>query len=118
MRNKPGYLLRAGMAGAAYLLHLHGPLDASRAARLRLRLLVHLATGCKKVILDLKRVPYIDSDGLRALEALRTDWHDVPIELRNANKRVRRTLSLVHLDRLLAPPAPIVHLSRGVGQAG
>ncbi len=83
------------------VMHPAGPLDRSGAVRLTLQLLRRLAEGCKKVILDLKKVPYIDSDGIRALLRVMQDHTDVGFEVHNANKKVRRTLTLTHLNERL-----------------
>ena len=83
-----------------------GPLDRWGCVRLRFRILGRIAKGCKKLLLDLKRVPYVDSDGVRLLKWLREEWSDTAIELTNANRSVCRTLSLSHLDGVLSVSRP------------
>jgi anti-anti-sigma factor len=87
------------------LIHLAGPLDRWGVVRMRFKLLVRLARGCSRVVLDLRKVPYIDSDGIKALRGLRDDWQDVRVELINANSDVRRTLRLSRVEDLLAEAA-------------
>ncbi len=88
------------------LIHLAGPLDRWGCVRMRFKLLVRLAKGCGRVVLDLRRVPYIDSDGIKALRWLRDDWQDVRVELVNVNSDVLRTLRLSRLEDLVADGAP------------
>lgn len=83
---------------SAQVVKVQGPLDKWGAARLRLQLLMPVASGCQKLLLDMRRVPYIDSDGIKTLLALKEDWEGVSIELLNANKSIRRALSLTRLD--------------------
>lgn len=80
---------------------LRGPFDRWGAVKLRFRLLLPLARGCKQIVLDLRRVPYVDSDGLKTLKSLQTDHADVHFEIANANRSVQRTLHLAMLDSLL-----------------
>ena len=82
-------------------VRLRGPFDRWGAVKLRFRLLLLLARGCKEVTLDLRRVPYIDSDGVKTLKALQEDYSDVSFELSNVNRSVQRTLQLAMLDGLL-----------------
>ena len=91
-------------AAAAIIVKLAGPLDRWGSIRLRLKLLLHLARGCKKLILDLRRVPWIDSDGIRTLRGLLQDHSDVSVEIAHPNKNVRKTLSLIGLDSLCQRP--------------
>lgn len=83
-------------------LHLSGPFDRWGCIRLRFKLLMRLAKGITRLTVDLRRVPYIDSDGLKMIRWLRDDWKDLTLEIINANKSVTRTLMLSHLDDLIA----------------
>ncbi|MCC6485308.1 MAG: STAS domain-containing protein [Armatimonadetes bacterium] len=84
------------------VVHPAGPLDRSGAVRLTLQLIARLARGCKRIILDFKKVPYIDSDGIRALLKVMQQHTDVPFEVHNANQRIQRILTLTRVtDKLL-----------------
>lgn len=62
-----------------------------------------LEKGDRRLVLDMKAVPYINSDGLRMLqEALRqADEAQASLSLANANDNVLRTLSLSQVDKLV-----------------
>ncbi|MEI6915806.1 MAG: STAS domain-containing protein [Armatimonadota bacterium] len=83
------------------VLHPNGPLDKTGSTKLVIKLLSRLAGGCRKIIIDLRRVPYIDSDGIRTILGLLKEYADVVFEVRNANQKILRTLSLLHLDNKL-----------------
>jgi anti-sigma B factor antagonist len=55
------------LAPDAALVCLDGRLDAANSLELKDRLAAMINTGCLRLIVDLERVPFIDSSGLVAL---------------------------------------------------
>lgn len=87
------------------LIHLKGPLDRWGTIRLRFKLLFKLARGCQRLVLDMKRVPFVDSDGVRLLRWLVEDFDNLALEVVNANSRVLRTLEWSRMENLVKRPA-------------
>ncbi len=86
----------------SYLLVLAGELDldtANELGRAGLRLLTH--DGCKRLVLDLMDVSFIDCAGIGALIHLRNAAHDagLPLTILDPSGRVTRLLHLAGLDR-------------------
>jgi stage II sporulation protein AA (anti-sigma F factor antagonist) len=88
---------------SALVLVLHGELDVAYAPELRQELGA-LAGDGRKLILDLRRLDFIDSSGIAVLldaarDARRDGW-DLGI-IRGGSPEVERVLSLTGLDDLL-----------------
>jgi anti-sigma B factor antagonist len=96
----PGFQLQIVEAGGRVLARAVGELDAEAAATLESQLAPLCHPG-RRVILDLRRVEYLDSNGVRVLLRLHRDLQAGDGELRlvlQADSRARRTLSLLQLE--------------------
>jgi anti-anti-sigma factor len=86
-------------AGRMALATVLGALDLSHTARF-LEPLRNLSNSCRRLVVDLRRTEFVDSDGVRALLQLRELLQERGTELRlvaPVGGRVRRTLDLLRL---------------------
>ena len=81
-----------------------GSLGQYAAERVRQVMMSCLAKGDRQLVLDMKAVPYINTEGLRMLQELlhQAEIRDATLSLANANSRVLRTLALTHMDQRLS----------------
>ena len=84
-------------------LVIAGEIDAASAPQLERAALA----ACKRggdIWLDLARVPFLDSSGLRVLVAVRSELQAAECELHlvNVDRRVMRVLEATHLDKVLS----------------
>src|SRR5438552_1582110 len=89
--------------GRTALVGWRGPLDVETVARFEERLDPYLKEPDQSILLDLRRVEYIDSAGLRFLLALRerlAEARDRVILIVKRESRVERTLCLVGFDKM------------------
>lgn len=103
-RPDAGFETRVADTGRMVLARAQGPLDSNHAAGFLERLRTSCAPG-RCLVLDLRRVDCIDSDGVRALLALQEAAVAAQTELRTVvqpGSRVARTLSLLRLQDQLA----------------
>lgn len=95
---------RVWEAGRRVLARAFGELDGEAARALESRLLP-LCRGRRRVVLDLRGVEYLDSNGVRALLRLHHQLQGQGGELRlvvHAGSRALRTLTLLQLDEHFA----------------
>ena len=90
---------------AHIVLALSGRLDLASAPDLRAAITTTVHHGAPRVVLDLGRVPFIDSSGLGALVGGLKQARDAGGDLRIARPQpeVLDILSLMRLDRVLEP---------------
>ncbi len=96
----PSFDLRVAEAGRSVMVRVEGPLDVEHAPVLTARLRALCGPG-RRMVLDMRRVQFVDSAGVRALLALRADLEGERGELRlviEPGSRVARTLALLHLQ--------------------
>jgi anti-sigma B factor antagonist len=82
-----------------------GPLDVATADSFRQQVQRLLGTGCRALILDLSGVPFVDSEGVRALLGLRDEAASRSAWLRvvvTPGSSVERTLRLLRFDALFS----------------
>lgn len=84
------------------MLSVSGELDAAGAPELRQAVLEVLGEGCRRLLLDLSEVDFIDSFGLGVLIGALKRVRTLNGELRLVvtERRVRRVLELCDLDRV------------------
>jgi anti-anti-sigma factor len=102
-RPGPSFEVRARQAGRMALAEVTGPLDREHSPVL-LERIRPLCDTARRVVLDLRRTEFIDSDAVRALLELRDGMEARGGELRlvvRPGSRVRRTLFLLGLDQRL-----------------
>ncbi len=85
-------------------LPLSGPLDRWGAIRLRSWVQAHVSNDCNKIVFDLRKTSFIDSDGIRTLRDVAASRGGVEVSLLNAKPKVHRTLSMSQMDRLVHLP--------------
>jgi anti-anti-sigma factor len=89
--------------GGTALVPWTGPLDLETVAAFEKQLDPYLRDPSRTIILDLRRVEYIDSAGLRFLLALRermAEARDRIVLMVSGESRVERTMRLVGFDQL------------------
>jgi len=89
--------------GRTALVGWRGPLDVETVARFEQHLNTYLQEPDQSILLDLRRVEYIDSAGLRFLLALRerlAECRDRTVLVVKRESRVERTLCLVGFDKM------------------
>jgi anti-anti-sigma factor len=96
-------LTRIFRGGRTWFVGLTGPLDTVSVDSFRETTAKLLGERCRSLVLDLRRVSYADSQGIRALLLLRDQMLQRRGRLRLVipeGSRVRRTLQLLRLDAL------------------
>jgi len=96
-------LTRIFRGGRTWFVGLTGPLDTVSVDGFRDTITNLLGERCRSLVLDLRRVSYADSQGIRALLLLRDQMLQRRGRLRLVipeSSRVRRTLQLLRLDAL------------------
>src|SRR5262249_20103585 len=96
-------LTRIFRGGRTWFVGLTGPLDTVSVDGFRETITNLLGERCRSLVLDLRRVSYADSQGIRALLLLRDQMLQRGGRLRLVipeSSRVRRTLQLLRLDAL------------------
>jgi anti-anti-sigma factor len=96
-------LTRIFRGGRTWFVGLTGPLDSVSVESFRETITRLLGERCRSLVLDLRRVSYADSQGIRALLLLRDQMLQRRGRLRLVipeGSRVRRTLQLLRLDAL------------------
>jgi anti-anti-sigma factor len=96
-------LTRVFRGGRTWFLGLTGPLDAVSVAGFRETVSGLLGEKCRSLVLDLRRVSYADSQGIRALLQLRDEMMQRRGRLRLVlpeTSRLRRALHLLQFDAL------------------
>jgi anti-anti-sigma factor len=96
-------LTRIFRGGRTWFVGLTGPLDTVSVDGFRDTITKLLGERCRSLVLDLRRVSYADSQGIRALLLLRDQMMQRRGRLRLVipeGSRVRRTLQLLRLDAL------------------
>ena len=96
-------LTRVFRAGRTWFVGLAGPLDSVSVATFRDLVARLQSEKCRFLVLDLRRVSYADSQGVRALLHLRDEIIQRRGRLRLVipeSNRVRRTLRLLRFDAL------------------
>ena len=85
------------------VLTAHGSLGEQASQRVRQVVMSCLDKGDRQLVLDMKAVPYINTDGLRMLQDVlqQAEMHEARLSLANANSRVLRTLNMTHMDQRL-----------------
>jgi anti-anti-sigma factor len=89
-------------ASATTLIPWTGPLDVETVPRYEERLSPYLRKPDQTILLDFRRVDYIDSAGLRFLLALKervAEYHDRIVLIMPQESRVERTVRLVGFDQ-------------------
>jgi len=78
-----------------------GSLGKDGSEHVRRAILSCLSKGDRQLVLDMRAVPYINSDGLRMLQDVlrEAETLDASLSLASPNSSVLRTLSLTRLDR-------------------
>ena len=81
----------------------HGSLGEQAAELVRQLVMSCLDRGDRELVLDMKAVPYINTEGLRMLQDVlqQAEIHEATLSLANANSRVLRTLNMTHMDQRL-----------------
>jgi anti-sigma B factor antagonist len=104
------HLQTIGPAGDCAVLQLAGEVDVYTAPALRQRMQDLAAKGTAHVIVDLRRVDFLDSTGLGALigglRVLRE--HDGSLILVITTKRIRRIFELTGLTKVFPPQASVL----------
>jgi anti-anti-sigma factor len=96
-------LTRIFRGGRTWFVGLTGPLDTVSVDGFRDTIAKLRGERCRSLVLDLRRVSYADSQGIRALLLLRDQMMQRRGRLRLVipeGSRVRRTLQLLRLDAL------------------
>jgi anti-anti-sigma factor len=96
-------LTRVFRGGRTWFLGVTGPLDAVSVAGFRETVKGLLGEKCRSLVLDLRRVSYADSQGIRALLQLRDEMMQRRGRLRLVlpeGSRLRRALHLLQFDAL------------------
>jgi anti-anti-sigma factor len=96
-------LTRVFRGGRTWFLGLNGPLDTVSVAAFRQTVTGLLGDKCRSLVLDLRRVSYADSQGIRALLQLRDEMMQRRGRLRLVlpeSGRLRRALHLLQFDAL------------------
>ncbi len=96
-------LARIFRGGQTWFVGLSGPLDLVSVATFRETVARLLAARCRLLVLDLRRVSYADSQGIRALLQLRDAMMQRRGKLRLVlpeTSRLRRSLKLLQFDAL------------------
>src|SRR5438552_13124244 len=96
-------LTRIFRGGRTWFVGLTGPLDTVSVDGFRETMTRLQSERCRSMVLDLRRVSYADSQGIRALLLLRDQMLQRRARLRLVipeSSRVRRTLQLLRLDAL------------------
>jgi anti-anti-sigma factor len=93
------FQLRIDDTADGLLAHIVGPLDVEHAPRVRERLLPHLRNA-QRVVVNLMRTDYVDSEGVRSLMALHRSAEAAHAELclvLQPGSRAERTFLLLRL---------------------
>jgi anti-sigma B factor antagonist len=101
---KPGELeIIVEQDGDGFELRLVGELDLASADELEQRITMLCLEGASQIGLDLERLDFVDSAGLRAMLAARQtcEQSGCSLALRNCSERVRRVLELTGMDAVL-----------------
>ena len=102
--------------GSALLLKLEATrLDATVAEDFKHRIAHYLETGRKKLILDLSKITFLDSRGLRAIIICSKLTGDGNMALVNVSERVTSLLHLSGMDELLSIHADLESALRCIG---
>jgi anti-anti-sigma factor len=90
--------------GAVKVVHLHGPIDVSRAMELRDLLGAQIDTPSARVLLDLSDVTLIDSSGIGILVTAhrRADGQGARFGLAGAAGTVARVFEMTRTNKLLS----------------
>jgi anti-sigma B factor antagonist len=96
---------RVDQPGGPVLLHLRGELDVSSSPTLRARLL-DLLPERTPLVIELRKLEFMDSSGLATLLELRSRARQVgwPVEIRGASGRVRELLERTGTLALVEEP--------------
>ena len=102
--------------GGAAVVRLNGRLDLLSAADVKGRLAQVVALGDRRVVVDLKEVPFVDSSGLGALigglKAARQAGGDLRIA--RPAQQAQTILELTTLNRVLRPYATVEEALAGL----
>ena len=81
----------------------HGSFNEQAAEHIRKAMISCLDRGDRRLVLDMKAVPYINTEGLRMLQDVlqQAEMYEATLSLANANSRVLRTLNMTHMDQRL-----------------
>jgi anti-sigma B factor antagonist len=96
---------RTFTCGRVAYARVSGALDLTGIDPFKEQVLRLLSTGCRALILDLSGVQFVDSEGVRALLALRDEAEERHARLRvvvPSGSAVDRTLRLLRFDTLFA----------------
>ena len=96
-------LTRVFRGGRTWFLGLNGPLDSVSVGTFRETITRLLAEKCRSLVVDLRKVSYADSQGIRALLNLRDEMMQRRGRLRLVlpeTSRIRRSLHLLQFDAL------------------
>jgi anti-anti-sigma factor len=90
--------------GGVKVVHLHGPIDVSRAMELRDLLGAQIDSAAARVLLDLSDVTLIDSSGIGILVTAhrRADGQGARFALAGATGTVARVFEMTRTNKLLA----------------
>ena len=88
--------------GGCLIVRVAGELDLATAPVLRDHVLGQLALGQTNLVIDLGRVPFLDSTGVSALVVAHreADARGGSVRLAGARRSVRRVFEITRLDRL------------------
>src|SRR5262245_14587962 len=95
--------IRVYEGGRSRLVVARGPLAASTALTFMGQVALLLQRGCRSLVLDLRQVEFVDSQGVKTLLKLRDEVlaRRVPLRLVIADEsRVERTLRLLRFETL------------------
>jgi anti-anti-sigma factor len=96
-------LTRVFHGGRTWFLGLTGPLDSVSVSTFRETVTRLMGAKCRSLVLDLRRVTYADSQGIRALLSLRDEMMQRRGRLKlvlSESSRLRRSLRLLQFDAL------------------
>ena len=95
--------LDATRSGDVAVVTVRGDLDLASAPRLRTAALDELLAGCRRLVLDLRDLEFIDSVGLGMIVAIRKRARGLggDVALVVATERIRRPLELSGVARIL-----------------
>jgi anti-anti-sigma factor len=100
-----GLRMASGRDGDAHVLTLSGELDRSTVAPIERELIDIEASGCSRIVLDLRSLSFLDSTGLHLLTRAhaRSVAGGRRIDVRHASGPVRRVLEVSGVLDILTP---------------
>ncbi len=83
---------------AIFHIRVTGPMDGPGSSKLKPQVFWAAEHGYKELVLDVHRVPYIETSGVRMLQRLFDHFDGLHVSIVHANQSVSRVFDLLHVQ--------------------